>query len=180
MQQTRGPGQARTRQGTAAIAAAGLPRTHGARLRERHPGHLVGNREEDIVLKYIVATHRTQGERDNDSTSVPDGELVDIPGKSHEDPDDTYCACARSFAGFSSRQATTTAEVVESDMTPAGYIRRFHTMLLALGYENTAAVRTDALNDAVHLLLIAAQWPVGTVVERRGDEVRVRSFPDET
>ena len=41
-------------------------------------------------------------------------------------------------------------------------------------------MRTDALNDAVHLLLIAAQWPVGTVVERRGDEVRVRSFPDET
>ncbi len=132
------------------------------------------------MLKYLVSTHRTQGQRDNDSTSVPDGELVDIPGKSHEDPDDTYCACARSFAGFRSRQATTTAEVVESNMTPVGYIRRFHAMLIDLGYENTPALRTDATNDAIELLRVAAQWPVGTVVERRGDEIRVRNFPDKT
>ncbi len=132
------------------------------------------------MLRYFVSTHRTQGERDNDSNNVPDTELVDIPGKSHENPDDTYCACARSFVGFRSRQATTTAEVAESNMTPVAYIRRFHTMLIGLGYENTPAMRTDATNDAIELLRVAAQWPVGTVVERRGDVLRVRTFPDKT
>jgi hypothetical protein len=131
------------------------------------------------MLKYLVSTHRTQGERDNDSNSVPDTELVDIPGKSHDNPDDPTCGCARSFVGFDSRQATTTAEIVESDMTPMQYIGRFHAMLLAIGFPNTPQLRADAANDATELLRLAAQWPVGTVVERRGDEIRVRTFPDE-
>ncbi|WP_425426410.1 DUF7715 family protein [Amycolatopsis australiensis] len=38
----------------------------------------------------------------------------------------------------------------------------------------------DAANDATELLRLAAAWPVGTVVERRGDEIRVRRFPSET
>jgi hypothetical protein len=132
------------------------------------------------VLKYLVSTRRTQGERANDSNSVPGVELVDIPGKSHENPDDPLCACARRFVGFDSRQATTTAEIVESDMTPLEYIGRFHVMLLGAGFPNTPQLRADAANDATELLCLAAQWPVGTVVERRGDEIRVRSFPDNT
>ncbi|MFJ9782568.1 hypothetical protein ACIRSS_23505 [Amycolatopsis sp. NPDC101161] len=132
------------------------------------------------MLKYFVSTHRTQGERDNDSNTVPGTELVDIPGKSHEDPDDTYCACARSFVGFISGQATTTAEVAESDMTPVEYIRGFHAKQIALGFKDTPALHASATNDAVHLLLLAACWPVGIVVERRGDEICVRRFPDQT
>jgi hypothetical protein len=129
------------------------------------------------MLKYFVSTHRTQGERDNDSNTLPDTEIVDLASLSHEDPDNPYCGCARSFVGITSRQTTTTAEIIESDMTPAEFVDRFHAGLVAMGFTDTAQLRTDATNDAVGLLLLAAQWPVGTVVERRGDEIRVRTFP---
>jgi hypothetical protein len=132
------------------------------------------------MLKYFVSTHHTQGERDNDSNSIPETEIVDLCSLSHEDPDDSYCGCARSFVGITSRQTTTTAEIVESDMTPVEFVGRFHEGLVAMGFANTAELRADATNDAVGLLLLAAQWPVGTVVERRGDEIRVRTFPDQS
>ncbi|WP_410628195.1 hypothetical protein [Amycolatopsis sp. cmx-8-4] len=132
------------------------------------------------MLKYLVSTHRTQGERDNDSNSIPKTEIVDLCGLTHEDPDNPYCGCARSFVGITSRQTTTTAEITESDMTPAQFIARFHAGLTAMGLPNTAELRTGAANDAIELLRIAAQWPVGTVVERRGQEICVRTFPDAT
>lgn len=132
------------------------------------------------MLKYFVSTHRTQGQRDNDSHSIPDVELVDLASTCHDDPDNRICGCARSFVGFDSRQTTTTAEIVESDMTPTEYVGRFFSMLLALGFQDTPKLRADAANDATELLRIAAQWPVGTVVERRGDEICVREFPAST
>ncbi|WP_370964882.1 hypothetical protein [Amycolatopsis sp. cg9] len=136
--------------------------------------------EEDCVLKYFVSTHRTQGERDNDANSIPGTEIVDLASLSHEDPDNTYCGCARSFVGITSRQTTTTAEIVETDMTPVQFVARFHTALLALGFADTPQLRADAADGATELLRLAAAWPAGTVVERRGQEIRVRSFPDET
>jgi hypothetical protein len=131
------------------------------------------------VLKYFVSTHRTQGARDNDSNSIPGTELVDLPGECHDNPDSPICGCARSFVGITSRQTSTTAEVVETDMTAAEYIGRFHAGLLALGWKDNADTRNGVIDAAVELLLLAAMWPVGTVVERRGHEIRVRSFPDE-
>lgn len=136
--------------------------------------------EEESVLTYFVSTHRTQGERDNDSNDIPDTEVVDLASLSHEDPDDLYCGCARSFVGITSRQTTTTAEIVESDLTPVQFVRRFSDALVAMGLPNTVELRADAANAATELLRLAAMWPVGTVVERRGHEIRVRSFPDET
>jgi hypothetical protein len=135
--------------------------------------------EEEVVLKYFISTHRTQGDRDNDSNSIPEPEIVDLCSLSHEDPDHPYCGCARSFVGITSRQTTTTAEIVESDMTPVEFVARFHTALLALGLADTPQLRADAANGATELLQLAAAWPVGTVVERRCHEIHVRSFPHE-
>ncbi|MFF1612240.1 hypothetical protein ACFVYA_31040 [Amycolatopsis sp. NPDC058278] len=132
------------------------------------------------MLKYFVSTHRTQGERDNDSNSIPGTELVDLPGECHDDPDSPFCGCARSFVGINSRQTSTTAQVIATDMTAAEYIGRFHAALLTLGWKDNADTRNGVIDAAVELLLLAAMWPVGTVVERRGREIRVRSFPDES
>lgn len=132
------------------------------------------------MLKYFVSTHRTQGTRGNDSNDLPGTELVDLPGECHDDPDSPICACARSFVGITSRQTSTTAEVVETDLTAAQYIGRFHAGLLALGWKDNAQTRNDVIDAAVELLLIAAQWPAGTVVERRLHEIRVRRFPNES
>ncbi len=132
------------------------------------------------MLKYFVSTRRTQGERNNDSNSIPGTEIVDLASLSHEDPDHPYCGCARSFVGISSRQTTTTAEIVESDMTAVDYVARFHAAFAAMGFADTPELRADVGNAATELLQLAAAWPVGTVVERRCHEIRVRRFPDET
>jgi hypothetical protein len=129
------------------------------------------------MVKYFVSTHRTQGERDNDFNSIPGTELVDLTGECHDDPDSPICGCARSFVGITSRQTSTTAEVTETDMTAAQYIGRFYTGLLALGWKDNADTRDGVIDTAVELLLLAAMWPTGTVVERRGREIRVRSIP---
>ncbi|WP_328617238.1 hypothetical protein OHS18_13430 [Amycolatopsis sp. NBC_00355] len=132
------------------------------------------------MLKYFVSTHRTQGERDNDSNSIPDTEIVDLASLSHTDPDNSYCGCARSFVGIHSRQTTTTAEIAETDLTPVQFVRRFYDAFVAMGFPSSAELHADAANAATELLRLAAMWPVGTVVERRCHEIRVRSFPNET
>lgn len=132
------------------------------------------------MVKYFVSTHRTQGERGNDSNSIPAAEIVDLCSLSHEDPDNAYCGCARSFVGITSRQSTTTAEIVEPDMTAVDFVAQFHARLVAMGLPDTPDLRADAANAATELLRLAAMWPVDTVVERRGHEIRVRRFPNET
>jgi hypothetical protein len=132
------------------------------------------------VVKHFVSTHRTQGQRTNDFNNIPETEIVDLCSLTHEDPNDPYCGCARSFVGITSRQTTTTAEITESDMTPVEFIGRFHAGLVAMGLPDTPDLRADAANTATELLRLAAEWPVGTVVERRGHQIRVRRFPNET
>ncbi len=132
------------------------------------------------MLKYFVSTHRTQGERDNDSNSITETEIVDLASLSHEDPDHPYCGCARSFVGITSHQTTTTAEIVESDMTAVEFVARFHAAFVAMGFADTPELRAEVGNGATELLRLAAVWPVGTVVERRCHEIRVREFPAAT
>ncbi|MEA5367206.1 hypothetical protein VA596_47300 [Amycolatopsis sp., V23-08] len=95
------------------------------------------------MLKYFVSTHRTQGERDNDFNNTRDAEIVDLASLSHEDPDNAYCGCARSFVGIHSRQATTTAEIIETDMTPVQFVRRFYAALVGIGLPDSAELRGD-------------------------------------
>lgn len=131
------------------------------------------------MIKYFVSTHRTQGQRDNDANNIPGTEIVALAGLSHED--DTYCSCARSFVNVTARRhTTTTAEIVESEMTPVQFVGRVHAGLVAAGLSDTPDLRADAANTATDLLRAAAVWPVGTVVERRGHQIRVRSFPTDS
>jgi hypothetical protein len=127
-------------------------------------------------LKVFVATTRTQGVRPNDFAFATDGELVDLASTC--DPDcnpDGGCGCARAFTGLDSRKATTTAEIVVRDLTLVQYHNLFHRSLITAGFRDSPDLRHDANHAADEMARIAAAWPVGTVVERRGDHIVIRA-----
>jgi len=113
------------------------------------------------VMKILVATALLQGSRSNDHHYFIEGELVwmqDPCAKSRDDPDGP-CGCGRGFAGAASHRATTTAMVVESDMTCEDIILAFQTSLCDGGWPIEWAEEVAHEN-----LALAARLPAGTVV----------------
>jgi hypothetical protein len=132
-------------------------------------------------LKVLVATARTQGHRDNDFTHVGSAELVDLAmtcDGDRGDPDGG-CGCGRAFTGLDSRRCTTTAEVAIRDITLVQYCDVFHRSLVAIAIADDPDLRREAEEAAEEMARIAANWPVGTIVERRGDTIVVRAWPNQ-
>jgi hypothetical protein len=123
-------------------------------------------------MKILVATGLTQGAEPNDYHFCVEGELVWIqePCTSGRDNPDGGCGCGRGFAGAASHRATTTAIVVESDMTPDDMILAFETSLDDGGWP-TAWARDVTYEN----LELAGRLPAGTVIERRLDAFCVRA-----
>lgn len=123
-------------------------------------------------MNILVATARTQGERSNDYHFCIEGELVQLGvvcAKDRADPDNGVCGCGRGFAGLNSHRATTTARIADLPLSMADYAVAIGSSLEQGGYcEHEVA---GAYVEAVGLAEIAAEWPVGTVVRRRLDEL---------
>jgi hypothetical protein len=123
-------------------------------------------------VKLLVATNRTQGLRANDFSFCVEGELVNpfLPtcGSDLADPDGG-CGCGRSFAGLNSQRATTTAEIREVDFTEADVLEAVRASLEQSGWGSEHAPEV-----AQELISVADHFPVGTVVERRLDELQER------
>ncbi|GAA3751510.1 DUF7715 family protein [Micromonospora maritima] len=124
-------------------------------------------------MKVLVATRRGQGERPGDFTWVPEGELV-FPGfvcdTDRLNPEGG-CGCGRALAGVESAKATTTAEVVERDLTFEQLQEIIANALLRQGWG-----RDDELAESIADDIEGAceDLPVGTVVGRRLDELFAR------
>lgn len=134
------------------------------------------------TIKVFVATDRTQGRRDNDFHNTDGSEPVDHAmacDTDRGDPDGR-CGCCRAFTGLASRKATTTAEVAYRQLTPEQYREAFHTSYVDAGFPDTPEARQHAVEAADELRRIATSWPVGTVIERRGDTLSVRAWGDLT
>ena len=124
-----------------------------------------------IVVKVMVATAQMQGERNTDFDYCIEGELVWIGmvcADDRRDPDGE-CGCGRSFAGMNSHRATTTARVADVGMDFAHYAEALRSSLKAQGWPTR-----EAIPMAGELADIAADFPIGAVLERRLDEVRWR------
>jgi hypothetical protein len=127
------------------------------------------------MMKVLVATTVTQGSVDGDYFAALEGELVMFPMLDCDCPD---CGCRRGMGGLSSRRTTTSFEVVERP--ELGSDTLFELALdsvVAGGWgspddpELVAIVR-DEVAELCHL---AACFPVGTVLGRRGDQVYLRA-----
>jgi hypothetical protein len=123
-------------------------------------------------MKILVATGLTQGMEPNDYHYCIEGELVWIQepcDRDRRDPDGP-CGCGRGFAGAASHRATTTAIVVESEMTPDDVVLAFETSLDDGGWPTSWA--RDVADENLEL---AGRLPVGTVIERRLEAFCVRA-----
>lgn len=120
-------------------------------------------------MKIIVATSETQGQRPGDFSFVPDGEVVIVSDCDclHEG-----CECSRSMVGVLCGKGTTTMMVIESDLTRDDYLR-----LVRAANEGFADLGVDGSffdEQADALLQLAAEFPVGAIIERNGEDFDVR------
>ena len=122
-------------------------------------------------MKALVATRATQGQRENDFNFCVEGELVTVGlvcATDRHDPDGG-CGCGRAFAGLNSHRATTTATVKEVELSADDYIEALRSSLAEQGWPTA-----DVGELAAWLAQLVGEWPVGTVVERRLDDIQVR------
>jgi hypothetical protein len=123
-------------------------------------------------MKILTATSHTQGERHNDFNWCIEGELVHfgmICSSDGGDPDGR-CGCGRAFTGLNSHQATTTAMVRDiPGFTRDDYIEALRSSLFQQGWDPATAE-----DEADELMDLVADWPAGSVAERRLNVVMVR------
>lgn len=129
-------------------------------------------------MKVLVATRETQGQRSNDFTFCNDGELVIIDGPCDRDAGnpDGFCGCARSFSGIDSHRATTTAKVVDIDLSEDDYFYALWTSHEERGWSIDDPEDVADVEDlAAWLLCLADSFPTGAIVERRLYDIRQRA-----
>ena len=136
-------------------------------------------------MKILVATAERQGERSDDFYWAEEGEIVIRPFECDRDMDIDVsvegaagCGCRISMSGAASKKATTTFKVVDVDVTRGQMEAKLLAMLSAsgwLGLSENVGESEELANDLLNELLeVAAEYPAGTVLERRGDDYRAR------
>ncbi len=132
-------------------------------------------------MRFLVATSRTQGDRENDYTYCVPGELLwitEVCGRDRRDPEQG-CGCGRGFGGLTSHRATTTGEVADLEITEADLHLAVRTSLSDQGWlpDVLSAVECAAIVQEVvdEVRAIADRLPVGTVVRRNLDQIH--AFP---
>ncbi len=130
-------------------------------------------------MRILVATNETQGKRKNDFCWTQEGELVIMAFECDTDKNnvDGTCGCGRSMSGLTTAKATTTFKVVDlpcyKEVNVLNKIRAHYT-------KNWRMKRKDAIEYAKEMLeelnSIAYKFPVGKVLEKRGDVIQVREL----
>ncbi|BBY90641.1 hypothetical protein MGALJ_03100 [Mycobacterium gallinarum] len=122
-------------------------------------------------MKILVATRLTQGTAPTDYHHCVEGELVWMQEPCDRDLRNPSmpCGCGRGFTGAASHRATTTAMVVDTEMTREEVVLAFNTSLVDGGWpsEWAEAVADDNLE-------IAAQLPAGTIIIRELEKYFLR------
>jgi hypothetical protein len=119
----------------------------------------------EMTMRLLIATARTQGYRSDDYFTAREGELVWVPEPcpgAIPYPGAPLCACSYSFGGVESGGATTSALIVESDLSRRELVRAFVT---GSSSNEWSASRPGECVD--QMLAAAGRWPTGTVIGRR-------------
>lgn len=111
-------------------------------------------------MKVLVATRKTQGQRDNDFFWCEEGELVYPGGECDSDRGnpDGACGCVRGFSGIKTKKATTTALVVD---------KPFDQVVESLGEEIAGLIAK-----------LTEPFRVGDVLEKRGSAYDMVDYSD--
>jgi hypothetical protein len=127
------------------------------------------------MMKILVATMQLQQQRSNDFGWATEGEVVTFASECDGEAVDGHCGCRRAMSGMVSHKATTTFRVVELDATVQMLAQKLAEGLVEAGwYPTIEKAMPVAVDDARELARLAAVFPVGSVLEKRGDKVQVR------
>lgn len=130
-----------------------------------------------MSIKVLLATARSQGQRDSDFFWCTEGEMLRLGfvcDHKQRNPD-RGCGCQRDLSGMDSSRGTTTAVVAEADMTREQYIDAILATMDREGWTKHGFIgRDDAATEADQILNAVADLPVGTIVERRGNRLQPR------
>jgi len=130
--------------------------------------------KEEKKMKVLVATSEGQGMRENDFCFTEEGEFVSLPFECDGEQVDGPCGCMRSFAGMHSSKGTTTAKVVEKGITSAQFVALTVRSRMAGGWIKSGDPVGWVVEEAEEMLRLASTFPVGVVVEKRGDGIQER------
>ena len=127
------------------------------------------------MIKVLASTKKSQGKRKNDFSFVPEDELVVFGTECSGEAIDGQCGCRRSMTGMESRLATTTLKVIEIDLTGEQYERLVLKTLRDAGFGDLPGIEEQAMRDARGLLDVVNHFPVGSILEKRGNKFVVRA-----
>jgi hypothetical protein len=138
-------------------------------------------------MKILTATAHTQGKRDNDFNWCDEGEPVTtvkvVCDRDEQEGPDGGCGCGRSFGGMRSGKSVTTAMVRDVMIGPedvAFIVRKYRadggwTDLLGDPDESLPENPDGSIaEEAAEIIALAADYPVGAVLEIRMGEIGVR------
>jgi hypothetical protein len=127
------------------------------------------------MIKALVATKETQGQRKNDFSWCDEGELVTFAFECDGETIDGSCGCRRAMAGLVSHTATTTFKVAEVEITPLEYLEAV-TASNIKGWGDKPSIRELSRVDCNELIRLAEVFPVGTILEKRGNKIQERKI----
>lgn len=134
-------------------------------------------------MQVLVATPDTQGHRPSDFCHVPADEPVSFVFECDRDRDrlDGPCGCRRSMGGLLAGGATTTMRVIDDPtMTPerlTALVREHYVRGGWVKVLGDADLNALVAEEVPELCRMAASFPIGAVVEKRGDVFRERTAP---
>jgi hypothetical protein len=131
-------------------------------------------------MKVMVTTKKGQGKRKNDFCWTNEGELAKFGLECDREEVDGHCGCRRSFCGFDTSKATTTATIEDRDITRAEFIGLMKKALEREGWYRPKETESGLSNqeieeEADELLSTAKAFPVGAIIEKRGNKLQVRA-----
>lgn len=124
----------------------------------------------------MVATDEKQGKRKNDFCWAKKGELVKFGFECDGESVDGGCGCRRSFAGFETHKASTTAEVQDREITREEYRDLFCGALRQEGWltDDGGLSPEDIDEELDELIKTAEVFQTGSIIEKRGNSIKVR------
>lgn len=129
-------------------------------------------------MKVFVATKEGQGIRPSDFFHSNEGDLVFVSAECGSDINnvDGGCGCRRCMDDTEGKP-TTTFTVADLEMTKEDYVEKYLKYLIDCGRFEAEEVedgRGYLQADAETILTAAETFPVGEVLERRGNDIQPR------
>lgn len=126
-------------------------------------------------MKVLIATKETQKQRKNDFCFCEEREFVKFGMECDGEEIDGGCGCRRSMVGFKTLKGTTTFKVEKIDISKEEYIKQLKKSDIKAGwyklYDNPAK---EIKEEADELLNLAQSFNIGDILEKRGNELKMR------